>query len=40
MKNKPFFIIRFTKEVNCDDFNKMYSKNKRTKAKLVAEDAL
>lgn len=37
-KNKSFFIIKFNKEVNCDEFNKNFAKNKRIKAKLVPED--
>ena len=38
MKNKPFFILKFKNEVNVDDFNKKYAKNKRIKARIPSED--
>jgi hypothetical protein len=38
MRNKPFFILKFKEEVNVDDFNKKFAKNKRVKARIPAED--
>lgn len=38
LRNKPFFIVKFSKEMNCDDFNKQFAKNKRIRAKIVPDD--
>lgn len=37
-KNKPFFIIKFSSPINCDDFNQQFAKNKRIKAKIMQDN--